>query len=182
MFDLFSKKTDTPRPGNPNSKGSGFHVVDPREAGGHCLISGHLHIRGDVSFCGSLRIDGRVDGKVSQAEGSQGQLVISRGAVINGPVVAQDVIVDGTVSGDLMVDGRLECRSHAVLKGEVRYGSIHIADGAKIEARCLQKDQGPHLQTVSRSPRSSASISTLQQTSTIPVPSTPMDFLSKNSR
>jgi cytoskeletal protein CcmA (bactofilin family) len=116
-------------------------VVDPRSVESHCLIAGNLHIRGDVYFSGTLRIDGKIDGKVSIYEGGRGQLVLSKGAVINGPVVVTTALIDGTVTGAMEVTEKLECRTNAVLRGEVVYGAIHIADGARIEAKCRQREQ-----------------------------------------
>jgi cytoskeletal protein CcmA (bactofilin family) len=116
-------------------------VVDPRDIDGHCLITGNLQIRGDVYFSGQLRVDGRVDGKVSVFEGGRGQLIVSKGAVINGPVMATSVLADGTITGPMDVEERLECRANAVIRGRVVYGSMHIADGAKIEAQCQQRTQ-----------------------------------------
>lgn len=124
-----------------SGEGVSLEVVDPRDIDGHCLITGNLQIRGDVYFSGQLRIDGRVDGKVSVFEGGKGQLVVSRGAVINGPVSATSVLADGTINGPMDVQEKLECRSNAVIRGRVTYGSIHISDGAKIEAACRQRDQ-----------------------------------------
>ncbi|MDD9911923.1 MAG: polymer-forming cytoskeletal protein [Alphaproteobacteria bacterium] len=130
---LFNSKSD-----QNNEKDVSLDVVDPREIDSHCLISGNLKIRGDVYFSGTLRVDGRIDGKVSIYEGGKGQLVVSKGAVINGPIYATTVLADGTISGSMEVVDRLECRSNAIIRGEVTYGSIHIGDGAKIEARCRQ--------------------------------------------
>lgn len=116
-----------------------LEIVDPRDIDGHCLITGNLQIRGDVYFSGQLRIDGRIDGKVSVFEGGKGQLVVSKGAVINGPVYATSVLIDGTINGPMDVEEKLECRTNAVIRGRVIYGSIHITDGAKIEAQCQQR-------------------------------------------
>lgn len=117
-----------------------LEVIDPREADGHCLITGNLQIRGDVYFSGQLRVDGRIDGKVSVYEGGRGQLVVSKSAVINGPVHVTSALVDGTVNGPMDVQEKLECRANAVIRGRVIYGSMHITDGAKIEAQCKQRD------------------------------------------
>lgn len=116
-----------------------LEVVDPRDIDGHCLITGNLQIRGDVYFSGQLRVDGRIDGKVSVFEGGKGQLVVSKGAVINGPVYATSVLIDGTINGPMDVEEKLECRANAVIRGRVIYGSMHITDGAKIEAQCQQR-------------------------------------------
>ncbi|MFZ2619319.1 MAG: polymer-forming cytoskeletal protein [Alphaproteobacteria bacterium] len=117
-------------------------VTDPRTVESHCLISGNLHIRGDVFFSGILRVDGKIDGKVAVYEGGRGQLVVGKGASINGPVQVTSAIVDGAVAGVMDVADKLECRAHAILSGEVTYGLIHIADGAKIEAKCKQREAG----------------------------------------
>ncbi len=122
-------------------------VIDPRDIESHCLISGNLHIRGDVFFSGTLRVDGRIDGKVSIYDGGKGQLILSKGAVIHGPVKVTSALVDGTISGIINVDEKLECRSNAVIRGEVTYGSIYMANGAKLEARCHQHEKS-HLKEV----------------------------------
>lgn len=127
--------------GGKASSDVSLEVIDPRDIDGHCLITGNLQIRGDVYFSGQLRVDGRVDGKVSVYEGGRGQLIVSKGAVINGPVIATSVLADGTVNGPMDVLEKLECRANAVIRGRVVYGSIHITDGAKIEAQCKQRDQ-----------------------------------------
>lgn len=116
-------------------------VIDPRDIESHCLISGNIQIRGDVFFSGTLRVDGRIDGKVAVFDGGRGHVVISKGAVINGPVVASSALVDGTVTGVMDIAEKLECRANAVIRGDVAYGSVHIADGAKLEARCQQRSK-----------------------------------------
>ncbi len=137
MMWLFGgKKSNKQTDGSLN-----LNVVDPREMDGHCLITGNLQIRGDVYFSGQLRVDGRIDGKVSIFEGGKGMLIVSKGGVINGPVFATSVLADGTVNGPMDVLEKLECRPNAVIRGRVIYGSIHITDGAKIEAQCKQRDQ-----------------------------------------
>lgn len=144
MFGIFGGKKNT----KSAEGGLDLSVVDPREMDGHCMITGNLQIRGDVYFSGQLRVDGRVDGKVSIFEGGKGMLVVSKGGVINGPVFATNVLADGTVNGPMDVLEKLECRPNAVIRGRVVYGSMHISDGARIEAQCKQRDQmgaGPAL-------------------------------------
>lgn len=139
MLDFLFKKRETSARGDGDA--ISLDVIDPREVNSHCLISGNLHIRGDVYFSGTLRIDGRIDGKVTNYDGGKGHLVLSKGAIINGPVTVTSALVDGTITGPLDVMDKLECRTNAVLKGEVVYGKMHIADGAQVEARCRQREQ-----------------------------------------
>ncbi|PIZ31770.1 MAG: hypothetical protein COY40_01190 [Alphaproteobacteria bacterium CG_4_10_14_0_8_um_filter_53_9] len=135
MWFLGSKEKAGKKPENVS-----LEVIDPREADGHCLITGNLQIRGDVYFSGQLRVDGRIDGKVSVYEGGRGQLILSKTAVINGPVNVTSALIDGTVNGPMDVMEKMECRTNAIIRGRVLYGSMHITDGAKIEAQCKQRD------------------------------------------
>ena len=123
-------------------EGSNFDMatVDTGDEHGHCMISGNLYVRGEVRFAGNLRLDGRVDGKVAVFDGKKGSLILSKGATINGPVQVTTMIADGAVNGDIIVQDRIECRANAVIRGNVQYQSINIAEGAQIEGRCLQQD------------------------------------------
>ena len=123
----------------PKTEAVNLTVLDPRDVDGHCLITGNLQIRGDVYFSGQLRVDGRIDGKVAVFEGGKGQLVVSKGAVINGPVYVTSVLIDGTINGPMDVEEKLECRANALIRGKVIYGTMTITDGAKIEAQCTQR-------------------------------------------
>lgn len=141
MFDFLGTK---PKKGGATSS-SPFDVgtkapVD--DANSHCLISGPIHIKGDVQFAGQLRLDGRVDGKVTTLEGRNGNLILSKGAIINGPVNVTNMIADGLVNGQISVVDKVECRQHAVIRGDVHYANIHIADGARIEGRCIKHEPG----------------------------------------
>lgn len=127
------------KPNKENS--SSFDLASQPVAGGHCLISGAISIRGDVVFAGTLRVDGRIDGRITVADGKQGMLIVSKGGIINGPVNVTDVIVDGTINGDIIAQEKVECRRNAFIRGEVHYQNINIAEGARIEGRCIKKDQ-----------------------------------------
>lgn len=118
-----------------------LEVEDPWAQEGHCFISGNLRVTGEVHFAGNLRIDGRVDGRIGVFEGKRGTLVVSKGAIVNGPVQVTDLITDGTINGEVYVEDKLECRSSAIIKGEVRYQKMNISEGARIEGRCIQRDQ-----------------------------------------
>lgn len=113
-----------------------FEVEDTRGEDGHCFISGKVGIVGEVHFAGTLRIDGKIDGKVSVYEGKQGTLVLSKEAIINGPVEVTNMVTDGMVTGDVDVSNKLECRANSIIKGDVRCGIINTIDGAQLQGRC----------------------------------------------
>ena len=145
MFGFLGKK-DGVQQGDSVS----LDVSDPRDVDSHCLISGNLQIKGDVYFSGSLRIDGRVDGKIAVYEGRKGKVIVSQNAVVNGPIIATNVLADGLINGTMDVLDKLECRAHAVIRGQVTYGRMDIADGALIEARCRKREVNERQQRAGR--------------------------------
>ena len=142
----------------------------------HNLIAPGTVIKGDVQFSGTLRVEGRIDGKVSLVPGTRGNLVLTRGGTVNGPVSATNVLTDGLISGTLRAKGRVECRNKAIIRGDVYYDKIHIAEGATIEGRCIQKGDEKH-------PHTADEIRKEQPTKDEPTPATmpKMDFLKKDA-
>lgn len=113
-------------------------IEEPGLHDGHCYMAGSMRVTGDVVFSGTFRVDGRIDGKVAVHAGKKGSVILSKGSVVNGPVQCSELVCDGSILGDVNVSGRLELRPHAVIRGAVQYGSIHIAEGARLEGRCVQ--------------------------------------------
>ncbi len=125
-------------------------VEEPGLHDGHCYMAGSMRVTGDVVFSGTFRVDGRIDGKVGVHAGKKGSVILSKGSAVNGPVQCSDLVCDGAILGDVTVSGRLELRPHSIIRGTIQYGSIHIAEGARIEGRCIQhstiaKNSGPTL-------------------------------------
>mgnify|MGYP006428846649 FL=1 len=103
----------------------------------HSLMGFGVTIKGNIQFAGSLRVDGRLDGRVDIRPEKRGTLIVSKHAVINGPVYVTNLVVDGTINGDVWVTGRLECRANGKIKGEVKYQKITLMEGAVIDGRCI---------------------------------------------
>lgn len=112
-----------------------------REERQHSLVGYGVTILGDIKFAGTLRFDGRLDGRINVKPNKRGTLVVSKDAVINGPVDVTNLIVDGTINGNVTASGRVECRANGRVKGEVRYQKLNIIDGGTIDGRCIQQDQ-----------------------------------------
>lgn len=133
---------------------------DVQHQDSHCFISGNIAVHGEVQFAGTLRVDGRIEGRVSNYPGKQGTLVVSKGAYINGPVETTNVICDGTIHGTVRTENRLEVRSHGVIKGEMFYDKLSTMDGAQLIGKCHQRNDGSvKLESVG-SPRFSHALAT----------------------
>jgi cytoskeletal protein CcmA (bactofilin family) len=84
-------------------------------------------IKGDITGSEPLFIDCRVEGSINLP----GELVtIGRNAHITATISAADIVVLGTVNGDVIATNRLEIRAQGVVKGNVTATRLSIEDGA----------------------------------------------------
>jgi len=94
------------------------------------LIAHGTCIRGDLEFEEGLRVDGEVHGAITADSGSM--LVISEGAVVEGGLKADHVIINGTVRGPIEARGVLELQAKAKIGGDVQYAALEMTHGATI--------------------------------------------------
>ena len=96
------------------------------------LIARGCHIEGELTFSGGLRIDGQVSGDIRSDLAGQGYLVLSRTGRICGDISAGHVVIDGQVTGDLHISGRVELLSRARIIGHIHYASLSMQPGATV--------------------------------------------------
>jgi len=101
------------------------------------LVGKGVQIQGDVGFVGGLHLDGSVTGTVSAELASEATLSVSQTGRISGSLMAPNVLLDGTVQGDIVASGRVALGPHARVEGDVLYGSIEIAAGAEVRGRLV---------------------------------------------
>lgn len=99
------------------------------------LIGRTAQVRGDLQFTGGLHLEGRVDGNLSAAAGS---LSVSEHGIVAGSVAVPQVLLDGTVTGDIRAGGRVVLGPKSSVEGDVYYGAIEMAPGARIKGRLLR--------------------------------------------
>ena len=105
------------------------------------LIAEGVEITGNVAFAGGMRIDGRVEGDVTGRKGdaqAPSLLVLSARGVIEGSVRCGDAVINGTVTGDLDVEHRLELQSDARVCGTIRYRQLQMDVGATVQGHLLR--------------------------------------------
>jgi cytoskeletal protein CcmA (bactofilin family) len=97
------------------------------------VASAHLHagpgirIKGDISGCETLRIEGDIDGTVTA-----GQVVICTGGSFLGTMNVDHAEITGGFDGTLNVRGQLVVRSGGSVAGTVRYGQMEVERGGDI--------------------------------------------------
>ncbi|MDR9436004.1 MAG: polymer-forming cytoskeletal protein [Thiohalophilus sp.] len=103
------------------------------------LIGQNTEIRGDVIFSGGLHVDGSVKGSVIAEEGEESLLTLSERGTIEGEVKVPNVVVNGTVIGDVHAPGHVELAAQARVHGNVYYSLIEMAMGAEVNGNLLHK-------------------------------------------
>lgn len=89
-------------------------------------------ISGKLSFEGTVRIDGQIDGEISAQE----SIVIGEHAVVKAKITADSIIMTGKVTGDITARRRVEIRAPGKLYGNITTPSLVIHDGVVFEGRC----------------------------------------------
>ena len=86
-------------------------------------------VEGDVDAQSSIRIDGKLKGKLS----CKHTLTIGPGGVIEGEVEAENAIVGGVVKGKLFVRQKLVLESGSKLIGELKASKLIVDEGATFD-------------------------------------------------
>ncbi|MEJ8837814.1 bactofilin family protein [Ramlibacter sp. AN1133] len=96
------------------------------------LIAQGTHIDGNMKFNEGLRVDGEVYGDITATSDEGSLLVISEAAVVQGGIVADHVIINGTVRGPVHARELLELQPRAKIEGDVSYVALEMHQGATI--------------------------------------------------
>lgn len=96
------------------------------------LIAEGSEIMGNISFTDGLRVDGSVTGNIRAREEVASILVISEIASITGEVIADHIIINGSVKGPIHARKMLELQPKARIEGDVEYAALEMHQGALI--------------------------------------------------
>ena len=98
------------------------------------LIAQGTRIDGGLKFREGMRVDGEVCGPI-QADSEGSLLVISEGAVVEGGILADRVIIAGTVKGTVLARESLELQPQARIEGDIQYVALQMHQGATISGQ-----------------------------------------------
>jgi len=117
------------------------------------LIGVSTDLKGDISFSGGLRIDGKVKGNITARADDNSTLVLSENAVVTGDVSVPHMVINGKIKGNVRSAERLELQSRAEIAGDVHYKVLEIAAGAQVNGalmRATEKGEVIPLKSVER--------------------------------
>lgn len=101
--------------------------MSPVDSTATASIGKAVQIRGEVKGSEDLLVDGLVEGTITL---SDSRLTIGPNATVKANVSARDVIILGSLTGDVDASGRLELRSGSSLIGDIRASRLSIEENA----------------------------------------------------
>lgn len=101
------------------------------------LLGKGVDFKGIVSFNGTVRVDGRVEGEIH----TTGTLIVGEHAVIEGIVSVGILMNSGKINGTITAIEKIHILNPGVLVGDIRTPVIAIEEGSRFHGRC---DMGAH--------------------------------------
>ena len=99
-----------------------------------------LVIKGEVSGSEPLQIEGRVEGSIAF---SGNHVSIGRDAVVAANVIAQEVVIRGTLRGNLTISDLVEIHGGGSVVGDIAARRISIEDGAHFQGSIDMRRHDP---------------------------------------
>jgi len=141
------KKTDTPQPTTAKAPEPPAPVAKPASvktegtamstdamrtlgntpSGSTARLGASLHVKGEISGNEDLHIDGSVEGLIQLDDR---KLTVGASAKLTADVVAREVVVYGSVKGNLRARDRIEIKKDGSVVGDLTTARIMIEDGA----------------------------------------------------
>ncbi|MET0028500.1 MAG: polymer-forming cytoskeletal protein [Candidatus Thiodiazotropha sp.] len=106
------------------------------------VIGSGSEIRGDITFRDGLHVDGVIKGDViSDPEDPFATLTLSEMGTIDGNVRVGNVMLNGTVIGDVVASNRVELAPKARIKGTLTYAMLEMAMGAEVNGKLVHASE-----------------------------------------
>jgi cytoskeletal protein CcmA (bactofilin family) len=95
-------------------------------------IGADATFKGDLEFESGARVLGRVEGTVT----SKGKVLIAEGSKCKATVSAQDVAVEGTLTGNVEAGDRIAVAATGEVHGDIQAARMTMAEGATVNGYC----------------------------------------------
>ncbi len=106
---------------------------------GVTLIAPHTEVIGDVKFANQLYVSGRVTGNVL-ADNEKATLIVSEEGCVAGEVRVPNIIINGTIEGDVYAGHKVELAPQAKVRGNVYYKLIEMQLGALVDGQLVHEE------------------------------------------
>ena len=89
------------------------------------VLTSDVEIKGNLKFSGELSFEGKLDGEIQ----TDGVLNLGDGAVINGNINAQSVVVRGKITGNITAKDKIDIKAKTELFGDIRAAKLSVEEG-----------------------------------------------------
>ncbi|HEY5657010.1 MAG TPA: polymer-forming cytoskeletal protein [Myxococcota bacterium] len=143
----------TPFGGKSRDTGSQPVYTPPTTASGSGVTAGGLtafidqgsEFEGKLSFKDTVRIDGRFRGEIS----SENTLIVGESGEIDASIRSQNVVVSGTVVGNVSASAKVVLHKTARINGDVETACLVVEDGAVLNGQVkMGKNGGGSLKAI----------------------------------
>jgi len=110
------------------------------------LIGQHTHIKGDISFSGGLRVDGSVAGNITAEGDNNSVLTLSEQGNIEGEIRVPNLIINGSITGNVYATEHVELAPKAKIQGNVYYNLLEMAMGSEVNGQLIHtRERNEHI-------------------------------------
>ena len=110
------------------------------------IITEGCNFEGKLYCKGATRIGGKVEGEII----SEGLLIVEDSAKLFADIIAEDIIIQGSVQGSLEAKGRVELSSTSLFEGSIKTDSLVVQEGAKLNGTTSMRTSAPELKDSSK--------------------------------
>lgn len=121
-----------------------------KASGSASVLSEKVKIEGEIQGDENLHVDGRFKGAIKL----NGNIFVSQNAAVEADVEANNVVIQGKITGNVIARSQLEIQSTGQLFGDCTAQSIDIKEGAVFDGRLNMLK--PSISAIKSSPLSSA--------------------------
>ena len=111
-------------------------AVKNKQKGSATLIEVGTLIKGKTIFDNELFVMGEVEGDLN-SDSDLAKLIVSKTGKVQGEVRVPNVVINGTIVGNVRASENLEITGTARIFGDLHYSSIEIQGGALITGRLV---------------------------------------------
>jgi cytoskeletal protein CcmA (bactofilin family) len=99
------------------------------------LLGRGSEFEGKLTFEGTVRVDGKLSGEIF----SDDVLVVGEGAEVRAEIDIGEIIIQGTVIGNVRAKRSVEIHAPGRVKGDITTPSLQIDKGVIFEGRCYME-------------------------------------------
>jgi cytoskeletal protein CcmA (bactofilin family) len=105
---------------------------------GFIFLGKGAKFKGTLTFEGTVRIDGRLDGEIH----TKGTVIIGEHAIIEGDIDADSVISGGRISGNIVASEKVKLLAPGSLIGTIKTPLLSLQEGVMFSGKCEAEGRG----------------------------------------